>query len=144
MMGCGHQKFFDIIIFQCLHAFNASAASILAAEVIYGHTFNISKLCHCDHCIFFRDQILCRNIIYIVPNSSPSLITIFIRNQKDFFTYNTEQKISVSKDSLKSSDLFFQFRILCLKFLSFQACKSTKTHINNSLSLHIGKFKPVD
>ena len=95
-----HHQFFDIVIVQCLHALDSSAASVLAAEVVYGHTFNITKFGHCDNCIFSRDHILHGDVICIKSNGSSSVIAIFLSNCKDLLTDDTEKRISVCKNCL--------------------------------------------
>ena len=42
MMGRCHQQFIDIIVLDSLHTLDALAATVLASEVIYGHSFDIA------------------------------------------------------------------------------------------------------
>ena len=100
----GHQKLFDIVIFNGLHSLDSASASVLAAEIIYGHPLNIAKLGHRNDSIFPWNQILCGKIVYIISNSSSSLITIFVSNCKNLFSYNAEKKISVCKNCQEFAD----------------------------------------
>jgi len=106
MMCCCHHQFFNIVIIQCLHSLDSSAASVLAAEVIYCHTFDITKFCHGNDSIFSRDHIFHRNIKRIKSDSCSSVIAVFLRNRKDFLTNNTKKCISVCKDCFQFADLF--------------------------------------
>ena len=144
MMSCCHQKLFDVVIINSLHSLDSSAAAVLAAEIIYSHTLDITKLCHCDNRILSRDQILCGNIIYIVSDGSLSVIAVFLSNSQDFFTDHTEKKLTVSKDCLELTDLLHKLCILSFQLLSFQTCQCTETHIHDCLSLNICQLKTID
>ena len=78
MVGGGHQKLFNIILFNGLHPFNALSAPVLAAEMINAHAFDVAKLCHGDDCIAPGDQILHGNVVFIITNGSSSVIPVFI------------------------------------------------------------------
>ena len=143
-MSCGHQKFFNIVILNGLHTLDSSAATVLAAEVINRHTFNITKLGHCDHGILSRDQILCGNIVYIVSDGCLSVIAVFLCNGKDLLTDHAEKKLTVSKDCLELADFLHKLCILSFQFLSFQTCQCTETHIHDCLSLNICQLKTLD
>ena len=100
----GHQKLFDIVIFNGLHSLDSASASVLAAEIIYGHPLNIAKLGHRNDSIFPWNQILCGKIIDIISDGSSSLIAVFVSDCKDFFPYNTKKEISVCKNCQEFAD----------------------------------------
>ena len=106
MMGGRHKQILDVIILQCLHTLDALASAVLALEVVRSHSLNISKFGHCDHCILSRNQILCRNIVYIISDRSLSVVSVFLCNCKNFFPNHAKKKTSVRKDSLVFTDFF--------------------------------------
>ena len=69
---------------------------------------------------------------------------IYQKSEGFLHVHHAQEDFLVSKDSFE----FFRSSLAvpaysALKFLSFQTGQSTQTHINNSLSLRIGKFKAV-
>ena len=106
MVGRGHKQFFDIIIINGLHSFNSTSATVLTAEIVHCHSLDIAKLSHSNNRIFPWDQVLCGKIIYVISDCSSSLIAIFVSNCKNFFSYNTQKKISVCKDCQEFADFF--------------------------------------
>ena len=133
-MGRCHQQFIDIIVLDSLHTLDTLAATILALESIVAHSLNVSHLGHGDHS---RDQILCRNVVFIKSDGCSSVISVFFRDHKDFFLNYAKQKLSVCEDRLVLCDLLLKLCILCFQLLSFQTGQSSQTHIHDSLGLCI-------
>ena len=97
MRGCHHQ-FFNIVIIKCLHSLDSSAATVLAAEVIYGHSLDVTEFCHCDDCIFSRNHVFHRNVICVKSDCCSSVVTVFFGNCKDFFTDHAKKCVSVCQN----------------------------------------------
>ena len=100
VMCCRNKQFLDIVIIQDLHSFDSFSASVLTLECIHGHSLNVSHFCHGDHHIFSWDQIFHGNIKLIKSDGCSSLISIFIRNDDDFFSDYAEQLFLVCQNSL--------------------------------------------
>ena len=141
MMGRRHQQFIDIIILDGLHALDTLTTTILATEVVYCHSFDITQFRHGNDGIFIRDHILHGNIELIKSDGCLSLITVFFADGKDLLTDHAKQQISVCQDSFQSADTIHQFFVFCFQLLSFQTGQCTKTHIYDGLCLYIRKFK---
>ena len=133
----GHEQLFYIVFIQSLHTLDTLSATVLALEGIITHSLNVSHLCHGDHHIFSRNQILCGNVVFIKSDGCSSVISVFFRNHKDFFLDDTKQKLSVCKDCLIFCNLLLKLCILCFQLLSFQTGQSSQTHIHDSLGLCI-------
>ena len=100
MMICRHKQIFDIILIDCLHPLDTFTATVLALKVVAGHTLNVAKICHSHYHVIIRYQIFCRHIIFIISDCRSSLISIFIRNDDDFFSDYAEQLFLVCQNSL--------------------------------------------
>ena len=137
LVSIGHKQLFYIVFIQSLHTLDTLAATILALESIVAHSLNVSHLGHGDHYIFSRDQILCRNVVFIKSDGCSSVISVFFRDHKDFFLNYAKQKLSVCEDRLVLCDLLLKLCILCFQLLSFQTGQSSQTHIHDSLGLCI-------
>ena len=138
-----HEQFIDVIIFKDRHSLYSASSAVLAAEIVDGHSLDITALCHRHNRILARDQIFCRNIVHIKTDRCTAGIAVFFRDSQNFLADNAKQHIAVGKNCLILSDLFHQFRIFCLQLLSFQTCQSPQTHVHDGLSLNIGQLKPV-
>ena len=136
-MSIGHEQLFYIVFIQSLHTLDTLSATVLALEGIVAHSLNVSHLCHGDHHIFSRNQILCGNVVFIKSDGCSSVISVFFRNHKDFFLDDTKQKLSVCKDCLIFCNLLLKLCILCFQLLSFQTSQSSQTHIYDCLGLRI-------
>ena len=107
MVSSSHKQFFNVIVIDGLHSLDSTSTSVLAAEIIYSHSLDITKFCHSNDSIFPWNQILCGKIIDIISDGSSSLIAIFISDCEDFFPYNTKKEISVCKNCQEFADLLF-------------------------------------
>lgn len=96
-MRRGHEDLFNKIFIQCLHTFNALAAAVLAAEIIYGHTFDISQMSHGNDRITDRNQIFHTQIKLIITNLGSPVISVFIRDQHNFLADHTESFFSSAR-----------------------------------------------
>ena len=141
MMGTCHHQFFDKVIFQCGHPTDTFSASVLASEIINGHPLDIAHAGHGNDCIFIFDQIFDRDLIVIDADLCPSVISVFIFDDKDLFFDHAKKDLSVSQDRLQLADTLHQLIVLVLQLLSFQTCQSSKTHIHNSLGLGVREIK---
>ena len=97
-MRSGHHQFFDIIILQGLHAFDTLAAPVLAAEIIDGHSLDITKFRHGYNRVFPGDHILHGNIVGVKTDSGSSVVPVFLGNGEDLFPDHSEKEIPVRKD----------------------------------------------
>ena len=140
MSGC-HQKLIYIIIFYSLNTFDTSSATVLAAEIIHGHSFDISFFCHGYHGILPGNHILSRNIVNIITDFCFSLITVFFSDRRNFFTNYPKQHIMIPKNDLIFMDFLQKLLVFIFNFFSFQTCQSTQTHIYDSLGLGITETK---
>ena len=84
-----HQQIFNIILINSLHSLNTTTTAVLCLEIIYGHTFDITKAGHSDDSIFPRDQILHGNIQFIITDLTASVIAVFFSNSTHFCLDNT-------------------------------------------------------
>ena len=84
-----HQQIFDIILINSLHSLNTTTTAILCLEIIYGHTLDITKAGHSDDSILSRNQILHRNIQFIITDLTASVIAVFFSNSTHFCLDNT-------------------------------------------------------
>ena len=141
MVSRCHQQLINIIILKCLHAFNSFSTSVLIAEIIYCHSFDVSQLRHGNDSIFIWNHIFHGNIIIIKTDGCSSFIAIFFSNGQNFFTNDTQEHISVCQYCLQLPDFFHQFLIFCFQLFSFQTGKCLQTHIYNRLSLYICQSK---
>ena len=136
-MAGSDEQFSDIVVLQGLHSLDSLATAVLTLERIHAHAFDVSEICHGDHNIFSRDQILHGDIKLIIADPCSSVVAIFFGNGKYFFFDHSEKKLAVCEDRLQFLDLFCQFCIFCLDLLSFQTGKSSQTHVHDCLRLHI-------
>ena len=83
-MSIGQDQLFNVIIIQSLHSLDALATTVLTLKIISGHTFDITKLRHSDDHFFLRNQILHRNIKFIISDGCSSWIRIFISDLFQF------------------------------------------------------------
>ena len=87
---CGrHQQIFDIILINSLHSLNTTTTAVLCLEIIYSHTFDITKTGHSDDSILPRDQILHGDIQFIITDLTASVIAVFFGNSTHFCLDNT-------------------------------------------------------
>ena len=100
MVGCRHQKILNIIFLDCLHSLDSLTATVLCAEIVRAHSFDVTKLCHCNNRIGYRDQVFHGNIILVKSDRCSSLIPVFLRNEKNLLPDDTEQLLLVCKDCL--------------------------------------------
>ena len=91
MVRIRHEKLFHIVFIQSLHTFNSLTATILCLKCIIRHTLDVTKLCHGNYNILLRNQILHGNVILVKSDGCSSVITIFILNDKDFFTNHSKK-----------------------------------------------------
>ena len=55
MVGSSHHQILNVILIDGLHTLDSLAATVLAFEIIRGHTLDITKFCHGYNRIFNRD-----------------------------------------------------------------------------------------
>ena len=138
-MCIGHQKIFNIIFFDRLHSFDTFTAAILSLEIINSHPLDISQACHGNNSIFFRNKVFICKIRIIKSDFCSSLITVLIRNFKNFRFDNSEKKLFIGKNCFVLSYFLLKFRIFSFKLFTLQTCKSTKPHLNDSRRLCFGQ-----
>ena len=136
-MGGGHQQIGDEVLLDGLHSLNSLAAAVLGFEIINGHTLDIAQIGHGNYGIVPGDHILHGNIILIIADAAPSVVTVFQGGYLDFLTDNTQQQLLICKDRLQLRDLCQQLLMLIFQLLSFQTCQSAQPHIYDGLRLCI-------
>ena len=90
MMCSRHQKIFDIILINRLHSFDSTTTAVLCFKIIYGHTLDITKTGHGNDSILLRNQILHRDIQFIIADLTASVITIFFSNRSHLCLDDTQ------------------------------------------------------
>src|SRR5699024_3389936 len=91
MCCCDEQLSYEIV-FQSLHALDSFSSALLALECIHTHPLDISEIRHCNNYVFSRDEIFHGNVIFVISDPRSSVISVFFGNNKNLFTYHTEEK----------------------------------------------------
>ena len=144
MMGSGHQQLFNVIILNGLHSLDSLASTALAAEIVHGHSLDVSQLGHSNDHVLPGDQILHGKVKFIVSDGSSSVIPVFVGNCQNLFSDDSQQSLPVRQDLPVFLDPDLQFMELGFQLGPFQTCESPQTHIHNGLSLGIGKSEFPD
>ena len=90
MMSRRHQQIFDVILINGLHALDTTAAAVLCLEIIYSHTFDITETGHGNDGIFLRNQILHRDIQFVITDFTASVVAIFFSDSAHFCLNDTQ------------------------------------------------------
>ena len=128
---------------MCLHSLDSFAATVLAAEIIYGHSLDVTEFCHCDDCIFSRNQVFHRNVICVKSDCCSSVVTVFFAKLQGFL-HGSRRRSCVSRlpELLLILQIFsINSAYSCFQLLSFQTGKSTKTHVYDCLCLYISQVQ---
>ena len=100
MVGGGHEKIRNEILFNRLHALNAFSPSVLGFKIIYGHTLDITQIGHGNYRIIPGDHILHGNIIFVITDTASSVIPVFQGGNLYLFAYYAQQKLFIRKNCL--------------------------------------------
>ena len=99
-MGGGHQKIRDKIVLNGLHSLDSLAAAILCLEIVHGHPFDISEVCHGDDGVLSGNHILHADVNLIIADLASSVVAVFDADDGDFLPDHSEQKLFIRKDRL--------------------------------------------
>ena len=133
-----HEDIRDEIFIDGLHALDASAAAVLAAEVVRAHALDISEIRHGDDDIVIRDQILGFEFI-VHAETRAAVIAVLVGDHIDLVADHTQQLLLVGKNALVVGDLFLEILVLRLQLTPFQTGQGAETHVDDRLGLGIGK-----
>ena len=143
MVGSGHHQILNVILIDGLHTLDSLAATVLAFEIIRGHTLDITQIGHGNNHVLLRNQILHGQIKFVKADAGPAIVAVFICNYGNLFLDDAQQLFLICQNSLQVINLLHQRLIFCLQLLPFQTGQCTQTHIYDSLCLYIVQFKAI-
>ncbi len=96
-----------------------------------------------DH-VFFRDQILFRDVALVVGDLGAARVGVVFLDLAQLAFDHRAKLVGVAQDALQAADLLLQLAVLALQLFTFQTRKPLETHIQNRLRLHVGKAELGD
>ena len=99
-MGGGHQQIGDEIVLNGLHALDSLTASVLGLEIVHGHPFDISEVCHGDDGVLPGNHVLHADIHFVIADLASSVVAVFDGDDGDLLPDHAEQQLFIREDRL--------------------------------------------
>ena len=77
-MGSGHQKIRNEVVLNGLHSLDSLATAVLCLEIVHGHPFDISEVCHGDDGVLSGNHILHADINLVIADLASSVVAVLL------------------------------------------------------------------